>query len=63
MNKREYKINKASLKQSHLKHLHVNKEAPIKHNDGKKAPDLFWEIGVPKCLSEVSVQQCIQHVE
>lgn len=50
VNKREYKINKAGLKQSHLKHLHVSKEVPTKHNYGKKTmPDLFWESGMPEC--------------
>ena len=62
-NEREYKINKTSLKQGHLKSLHVSKEGPTKHNYGKTTPDLFWEINMTGCLSEVSVQQCMQHEE
>ena len=60
VNKKEHKINKTGLKQSHLKHLHVSKKVPIMHSYEKNTQTIFgrqayWAASLKRVYNNVQV--------
>lgn len=53
MKEKKHVINKAEIKQSHLKD--ESKEIPLSHHHGV-LPEPFWGISMLGCLSEVPVR-------
>lgn len=47
-------VNKTGLMQGHLEHLHISKEVLTRHHY-RKIPDLYQEVSILGCLSEVHV--------
>lgn len=48
------KVSKTGLTWGHLKHLHINKEVLTRRHYGK-TPDLYREVSILRCLSEVRI--------
>lgn len=55
MKEKKHVINKAEIKQSHLKDVYESKEIPLSHHHGV-LPEPFWGISMLGCLSEVPVR-------